>query len=225
MGNAGDEYEDATAVDEDECRFAIADGATESSYSKEWAHSLVGAFTGRRLDPFFLRSDLLPLQREWQKEVDGRDLPWYAEQKASDGAAATFICLTMDWHHRKGLAVAVGDCCLFIVRRGRLVFSFPLVSSKEFGNRPALMSSIPERNSLLESSAKVSVIECKERDVVLLMSDALAHYFLSESEQGCVPKWIASDRLNEESFGNAVTKLRQVGKLRNDDVSVIALAI
>jgi hypothetical protein len=44
-GNSADEYEDAFDYSLAERRFAIADGATESSFAKRWARSLVQGFT------------------------------------------------------------------------------------------------------------------------------------------------------------------------------------
>ena len=41
FGNTEDEYEDAVAFSLPDQRFAIADGATESSFSDRWAQSLV----------------------------------------------------------------------------------------------------------------------------------------------------------------------------------------
>lgn len=39
-GNAPEEYEDAAAADLPAGRFAVADGATESSFAREWAKIL-----------------------------------------------------------------------------------------------------------------------------------------------------------------------------------------
>ena len=44
-GNTAEEYEDAFDYSIAERRFAIADGATETSFSRRWARSLVQAFT------------------------------------------------------------------------------------------------------------------------------------------------------------------------------------
>ncbi|MGH7226717.1 MAG: hypothetical protein ACRELF_26170, partial [Gemmataceae bacterium] len=43
-GNAPDEYEDAFAGDTAKARFAIADGASESSFAAMWAQLLTEGF-------------------------------------------------------------------------------------------------------------------------------------------------------------------------------------
>jgi hypothetical protein len=97
-GNAQDEYEDAVDFSIAARRFAIADGATESSFADRWAHSLVQRFTAG--SPFaeipsWAQFDawLRPLQREWHHGIPWERLPWYAEEKAQEGAFCTFLGL------------------------------------------------------------------------------------------------------------------------------------
>ena len=116
-GNAEDEMEDACKLDLKQARFAVADGATESSFADLWAKLLVGGFmraAGRRPRPGTLAA--APLQKAWQEDVDARPMPWYAEDKAAQGAFSTLLGLELmpdySWH-----AVAIGDSCLFQVRQ------------------------------------------------------------------------------------------------------------
>ncbi len=109
-GNAPDEYEDAEAVDESAGRFAVADGATESSFAREWAAVLAKGFVGLppldRPSSWFRSSSenkrrcevdwLPPLQDRWLNECGGRDLPWYAEMKFDQGAFATFLGIAFE---------------------------------------------------------------------------------------------------------------------------------
>src|SRR5262249_61547162 len=75
--------------------------------------------------------------------------PWYMEEALSRGGAfAPFLGLVLEpnpdgpapW---KWQAHAVGDSCLFLVRRGEPVLSFPLAHSAEFGSTPRLVGSRP----------------------------------------------------------------------------------
>ena len=68
-------------------RFAVADGATESSYAGIWAKQLVRAFCKGLLDYYTIWDNLPNLQLRWSQIVrervmaQGRPLPWYAEEK------------------------------------------------------------------------------------------------------------------------------------------------
>ncbi len=93
-GNTAEEYEDASASST--YRFAVADGATESSFAERWAQGLVKAFTSTPLDHIRnpkvpLAEWLDPLQKEWHKSVPWDRLPWYADEKARTGAFAAFL--------------------------------------------------------------------------------------------------------------------------------------
>src|SRR5581483_6124726 len=133
--------------------FAVADGASESSFAALWAQLLVEGFThpAKREDP---ESDwLAPLSERWAAAVDGRPLPWYAEAKREQGAFATLLGLvfrrpaTALGGGGRWRALAVGDSCLFQVRQDQLVKSFPVNCSQEFGNRPALLCSRPRASA------------------------------------------------------------------------------
>src|SRR5262249_12712246 len=85
-GHRAEEYEDAHAADGEVGRFAVADGASESSYAGLWAQLLAGGFVQDVRRPWGRADWLEPLQRRWSDEVDGVDLPWYAEVKREQGA-------------------------------------------------------------------------------------------------------------------------------------------
>src|SRR5712664_4061192 len=91
-GNTLEEYEDAywpeRPVDQktDAFSFAVADGATETSFSDVWAKMLVRAYCQRQLSDKKLSKSLPRLQSTWLKLVSGKPLPWYAEEKLRSGA-------------------------------------------------------------------------------------------------------------------------------------------
>src|SRR5256886_16323081 len=85
-GNPRTEYEDAWAIRGSDsptrCRVAVADGATESSFSALWAALLVESFVrGRSSGPDFFEG-LDSIRRLWKRKIRGRPLPWYAAEKA-----------------------------------------------------------------------------------------------------------------------------------------------
>src|SRR3954471_6874062 len=148
LGNSTEEYEDAFAYSTDDGIFAIADGATESSFADRWARDLVDSFVTK--PPEVNGSSaafpdwLAPLQQRWRSGIDWENLPWFAEEKAKAGAYATFLGLTIydpDQFKKTTLldrpaslfrkhdppqvwkwkALAVGDSCFFQVRDEKLI--------------------------------------------------------------------------------------------------------
>lgn len=98
-GNDEAEYEDAfqplvpiEGAEGDVFRSAVADGATEASYSGIWARQLVAAYADGRLGtPSTIAEDLVPLTANWGAAIGDKPLPWYAESKARSGAFSTLV--------------------------------------------------------------------------------------------------------------------------------------
>jgi hypothetical protein len=230
-GNSASEYEDACAANPKAGRFAIADGASESSFAALWARLLVERFT--HLPPKrSARTDwLTPLQQRWSSEVDKLELPWYAEAKRELGASATFLGLVLkrSVDRRSGiwLARAVGDCCIFQIHNERLVKAFPLTCSSEFCDRPNLLNSKPERNQSHQQALKEIRSRWCVGDRFLMMTDAIAQWFLSRHEQAGKP-WqeiarMLPDGMPDKAFDSWIEKLRTQSDLRNDDVTLVAI--
>jgi hypothetical protein len=231
-GHSDEEYEDAFADDAERGRFAVADGATESSYAGRWAKLLVQGFVR---EPACLPRKwgrwLQPIQQEWLADVGNRPLPWYAENKVKDGAFATFLGLVIKRTFCRSLcwqAIAVGDSCLFHLRDGALLEPFPITQSSEFGNSPWLVGS---RSPLgqAQKSFRIGKGRCKANDRFWLMTDALAQWFLREHEAGRRP-WDTLEGLlaasaGNEAFASWVRELRDSEALRNDDVTLVAVSL
>jgi len=229
-GNSDAEYEDAFSIAEDRFRFAVADGATETSFSRVWAKQLVRAFTNKRLSIPIALEELKAIQSRWEKIVHRHPLPWYAEEKASCGAFAAFVGLELSQEHsdagtqRRWRAIAVGDSCL-VHLRGDQVIGFPLADSGSFSSRPNLLSSSPTSNGnasdlLLSISGSWG---CE--DVFFLMTDALAWWFFKEQEQGNRPWRLLRDLDTQDhvSFEKLVADLRSEGRMKNDDVTLLRI--
>src|SRR3954468_2183292 len=82
-GNSAAEYEDAAAADPERGRFAVADGAAESSLAAPWARLLVEDFVGAPGPPADWAAGLPRLRQRWAAEAGGgadpAALPWYLE--------------------------------------------------------------------------------------------------------------------------------------------------
>ncbi len=199
LGNSKEDYEDAfTSLDsfksnDDGLRIAISDGATESSFSKEWANILVNSFSNKTFD---LENDsfLLGLVNQWKEKIKDIDLTWFASQKVNAGAYATFLGIDLDLRAATWSAVSVGDSCLFVVREGQLLKSFPLTNESEFGNNPDLISSLENGNLNLETKIKKMSGTLRAGDLIILATDALSAWFLRTVHDSKQP-WLFFDQL------------------------------
>jgi hypothetical protein len=97
-GNTLEEYEDAFASVTTDGRFAIADGATESSFAASWASALARGFVSGPPElsaqpESQFREWLIPLQQAWHASVPWGNLSWFAEDKARAGAFSSLLGL------------------------------------------------------------------------------------------------------------------------------------
>ncbi len=220
-GNRLEEYEDACAANPEAGRFAVADGASESSFAARWARLLVEGF----VTPEQGRKWFAPLRKRWADEVDGLTLPWYAEEKRTEGAFATFLGLVVK-RSGKWRATAIGDACLFQIRESSLVTGFPVAFAKEFSNSPNLLCSRPGKQSPL---SRRQLGEWRRGDRFFLMTDALADWFLRQCEAGRQPWQAIAEATNgaslNEDFANWINDQREKEYLRNDDVTLLSVEI
>lgn len=245
LGNSDEEYEDAFAYSANHRHFAIADGATESSYADRWARGLVQKYLvdppapGGGKTP--LRDWIKPLQGEWHRSIPWEALPWFAEEKARVGAFATFLGISFaseppkkgfgpygtrilrrsDTERMTWRAFAVGDSCVFHVRRGVLVQAFPVTKAEQFNSRPTLLSSNPNNNNAVWDKVETAEGDCSPGDLFFAMTDALAHWFLAESEAGREPWLPLLDIESPSQFRAFVEQLRGTKALRNDDTTLL----
>jgi hypothetical protein len=227
-GNARSEYEDAWAIRGSDsptrCRVAVADGATESSFSALWAALLVESFVrGRAHGPeFFSRLDAI--RALWRRKIRGRPLPWYAAEKARRGAYAAFVGASLNAVNRGWRAVAIGDCCLLHVSGHReLMRSFPLTRSDEFGSSPFLVGSVKRIDDDPLPYVRVTEGLLQPDDILFFASDALAAWLLRRAEKG-EPAWEELERIRTpEEFEALVARAREDGT-RNDDMTLVRLS-
>ncbi|MBY0524685.1 MAG: protein phosphatase 2C domain-containing protein [Gemmataceae bacterium] len=231
-GHTLDEYEDAHAGNPATGRFAVADGATESSFAGKWAKLLVEGYV--RIEEGRTATNWLkPLRQRWAEDVASVPLAWYGEEKRDDGAFATFVGLALKQPDAERVgrwkALAIGDSCLFHVRKDRLLTAFPLTSADAFTQQPSLLDSRPRLKDA------VVPVGCFERgkwqadDRFFLMTDALAQWFLRRHAQGLAPWQSLARRLAEPkadvALGTYCEELRDRKELRNDDVTLVAICL
>ncbi len=236
-GNSPDEYEDAFRVaypEDGAARVAVADGASESAFAREWAEALAEAFVSappewRGLTGDSLNAWLAAPRERWHEQVPWERLPWHGEAKARAGAFATLLGLTIDAapadpSRLRWAALAVGDSCLFVVRDGRLAVSFPLEDASEFDNTPALACSNPDNAEGMWDGVRALGGECEPGDLLVVASDALAGWFLARAAAGERP-WETLAALGAPDWEAWVDDQRREGLMRNDDTTLVAMEV
>ncbi|MBI3861611.1 MAG: hypothetical protein HY290_06920, partial [Planctomycetia bacterium] len=236
-GNSPAEYEDAHWPRESgECpgvlSLAVADGATEASFSGFWARLLVTAYGRGLLTEATWNEELARIRLVWQRAVGQKPLPWYAEDKLRMGAFSSLTGLTLspptdnDGASGEFQAVAIGDSCLFQVRAGWLLTSFPFVKAEEFNSRPLLISSL-DGAADHEMAAQRMDGGWQSGDRFFLTTDALACWALRLVESGVDPFARLHEISSQTAFEDFVAEQRTATDadgfplLKNDDVTLV----
>jgi hypothetical protein len=234
FGNRGEENEDAVVendllyknTNEKMISLCVADGATESIFSRRWARKLVDAVETKQIRAESFLNDLGILQNEWEEWLGNMELAWYAEEKAKQGTYAAFLLVDFNLEKRIWNALSVGDCCVFQVRKNKLIASFPYKSENEFNNSPNLIGT--------KINSKISVLNENgvylEGDIFYLISDSLAKYILSEFKNGYdkISEFLSyiKENKNEEywlDFRDVTEYWIKSGRVKNDDCSLIII--
>jgi len=217
-------------------RFAVADGATGSVFSGTWAHQLVKLYVAKGpRRPETLRKWVEREVRAWLACVSRSDLPWYAVNKVNEGAFAALVGLSLlrgDLGGGSWTALAVGDSCLFQLRDGALVTRFPVAASEALGYHPWLLSTRADKNATIweRGDELRRTGDWQPGDSFLMMTDALAHWFLRQVEVDEKPWHTLSDlvtasALDRTAFLNWIEELRDAKQLRNDDVTLLIVSV
>ena len=238
-GSSESEYEDAFFPRRikrrkgQRLRFAIADGAAETSFSGVWARLLVTAFVRGELGFDFAAEQITPLRTRWENLVRGKPLPWYAEEKLASGAFSSLLGLEFSEKpsgaevQRVWRASAFGDSCLVQMRGSNILAAFPLKDSVSFTSRPDLLSSLP--TARCPANGELHNIEGNwgHDDTFFLMTDALGCWFFKEKEAERQPWDVLRDleTLGKTSFRLWINCLRTSGAIKNDDVTLIRIDI
>jgi hypothetical protein len=231
-GNSEGEYEDAFAWDDSTGAFAVADGATESSFSDIWAGALVSTFIEN--PPDFSRNDrdvmkdILKLARDkWYRAIDWESLPWFQKNKAYLGSYSTLLGLQIGagTDNRRFRCIAVGDSCMFKISGAKLE-SFPFADSKDMNNTPRLMWSGVGTETGLGKEVEIPGLEIKygwlrKGDTVMLATDALSKWILMHKTER---PWELLQS-HADNFDTFIGKLISEGEIKNDDVTLMLISI
>lgn len=234
-GSTEEECEDAAAADDGSMSYAVADGATEAFDARRWARRLADQWVRARRAPVGAGEfgAWVVAQGEWlESEWKGAgELPWYAEEKRRGGSFAAFVGLSFEARSEgpRWRSVALGDSCLVQLRGGSIVAALPVASHADFNSTPPL---VPSMGALRETALARAVFReggAAAGDIFLLLSDALAAWFL-EAHVGEEHARLAEfDSLAAASENKALVEFlfseRREGRLKDDDVAVVRVSI
>ena len=229
LGHEFSECEDAIAVDMENCRFAVADGATEAFDARNWAQRLAQNWVQNQsaatLEEF--REWVASQGRELRDSWNGLSLSWYSEEKARTGSFAALVGVELDLQtdEPSWKAIALGDTCLLHLRQGTLLKSLPLCRSESFGSAPVLVASDSSMHEACMKSVVIDSGSCESGDVLLLLSDGVASWYLERFEkEASMPSDFFETQADDELM-RFFDDERLAGRMRNDDVAVLRIEI
>jgi len=223
------ECEDVIALDTQTRRFAVADGATEAFDARNWAERLAQHWVEREstLTSEEFRKWVATEGRELHDSWKNLSLSWYSEEKARNGSFAAFVGmqLNLETDLPSWQAIALGDACLLHCRSGALLKSLPLSHSESFNTGPVLLASDLSLHESIMQAVVTDAGVCENGDVLLLMSDAIAAWYLQRLEQNDLdPDEVVRSKCDDE-LSQFFDAERLAGRIRNDDVAILRIEI
>jgi len=227
QGTAFSDWEDGAAYNRCSGWFAVADGASTGINSREWAYTLTGSFISNR--PERALTDPATGFDEWVEmtragfDPGSRDfLPstaplWVQAEGSKRGAYATLLAGRIAAGTLR--AIAVGDCCLFLVRAAGRVESFPLTSPQDFDAHPQLVSSLPVQGRRPASPPRPFERDLEAGDVVYVASDALAQWLTGQRGNPAV--WHMLSGIGNAGFRDLCADLWDGKHMKNDDITLL----
>ena len=231
IGDANEDCEDRKAYIIDEpygrLRAAVADGATATAFSGEWADLLVREYCDRSFtnwDDFFIRCSAAA--KRWNSEIYSKERPWHSLMRSKTGAAAAIAGIELSIKESRWSASALGDSCIFQIRSGRVYVILPSYTSEQFDNHPRLVSTDIEKNVGLASAYKFASGTFKAGDRFILATDAASESIVQANQRtDGLHEWIIALAAGKESAQRFITSQRETNKIRDDDVAIIMIEI
>lgn len=235
--------EDSWRADDLQNVVVVSDGASSSLFSSSWSNILCQSVIESVPDPmdhFNFPKWLERVREKWINGIDVNNLSWYQKPKMASGAFATLVWATIDQSVEipedldddvpldsaffRIYGYALGDACLMHFHNGRLVCSVPVVRSVDFDSTPPLVGSINLGVDLTASFVPIDFV-APEGDWIVLATDAMAQWILSQCENGSVPDWREFWNQTPEQYDELVERIRQEQQIRVDDSTVLLCCI
>ncbi len=249
-----EQNQDAFAVDPRRGIATLADGVASGIFSRSWATILTESMLADTPDPAdkdAWRQWLAQRRAAWSARIDVNRLAWFQKAKLKDGTFSTLLAVRLlpvegaspaesaspvesvspadgispdqppAWNIR---GYAVGDTCLFYLREGKTVRTFPIETAAEFDADPLVIGSVNLSRDELVGFRNFE--ECgRLGDLLVLCTDAVAAWALRRSESGQPPAWENYWDMPEETWQAEVMSLREQREMRYDDATLLLLRI
>jgi len=227
-------YEDAFYVDADRGMAAICDGVSSSLFSGRWAGIMARAVvddTPDVNDPQAMETWLKRYRDAWSASIDESSLAWHQKPKLLDGGATTLLWVAVTaGGANDGIArpyqvrtYSIGDCCLFHVRGGQVLQTFPIQDSARFEDHPQVIHSVYKRAETVSFEAIET--QCNPGDLLVLCTDAVAAWTMRQLESGSGVDWDAYWRTSAEDWQRWLIGLREDNQIRYDDSTAVLIRI
>jgi hypothetical protein len=232
-GAEASECEDAIGVNLARGRFAVADGATEAFDARSWAQQLAVGWVATE-PPALTREAfgawVAGRGRELHESWQGRVLPWYAEEKARRGSFAAFVGVQLELTNGTAgwTALALGDSCLIQRRGSHICHALPVADHTQFTSTPLLVPSFGQLPEAVLSQTQIERGACEPGDVLWLLSDATAEWFLKRAADRDrvldeLDRLLARDATAD--LGRLFQAERQARRIKDDDVAVVRITL
>jgi hypothetical protein len=231
-----DENQDACRIDPARAVAVIADGVATGIFSRRWAEILAAATLASPpdvADEAAFAAWLAEQRRAWSAGIDLDGLTWFQKPKMRQGAFSTLLWVRLDPVETNEPAAepvfrlrarAIGDSCLLHVRAGRVLRTFPIEHSEELDADPVVLGSLDlGRDHLLEFQSLETT--CRPGDLVVLCTDAVAHWALKRQEQGDPPRWDRYWGMSGPDWQREIADLRSRREMRYDDATLALLRV
>ncbi len=163
------------------------------------------------------------------QSVDESTLAWHQKPKMLDGAGTTLLWVEIATDAvADGIArpyqlraYSIGDCCLFHVRHGRMLQTFPIQESTRFEDNPRGDPQRLQTRRRVEFEAMET--QCRPGDLLVLCTDAVAGWTMRQLEAGATLDWNAYWDMPLEQWQQWLIELRQQNQIRYDDSTAVLL--
>ena len=201
---------------------AIADGATQGFKSEIWAKMLVDLFVQEpifepeRLYKIFEKA-ALDFRNQEHVFSDNPAIRAVERKKIEYGGFSTFMGVTIQHDNLK--YISSGDVCLFIIREGKIVISFPFETIEELDADNGFLGTTKIfNNEQTLDSFFVQDFRISKDDKIVMATDALARYFLKENNTDILKV------SNFSEFKDYVIRLWESKILEDDDITLVELS-
>jgi hypothetical protein len=197
--------------------------------SQDWSLAAHGTSSATQADHDGATRKLSDIRAEIDQE---QNKDWWSAESERRGSFAAFVGIKVGLDEASGDvcwdALAVGDSCLIQVRpHGSAIVlecAFPIDSADAFGGNPELVATAGAEGAGLLPVIRTASGNLRQGDVLLLMTDALAQWAITQDSLGQAP-WTLLLGLTQPEIGPLAIQERATGAMVDDDVSLVRVAL